>query len=231
MAEPDSMSETIEPPRPKGLHGGSNLDQLMPVLLFFVLFNLVNIVAAVIAATAWSIKAGIGRKRRGLDIGWWLPGVTLYLIIRAAITIAVQQEYLDFGISPEAVYFGIGFVTKFLVGIGLAVTILIGKPVLGWAIPKVVPLAPEVIADHRYERAMANATWIVVVYEVASAIWDVWLFNNSGFNLFFLARSVTNFVVSFIFITIGLMYIDRKLEPIDAYPGLTEVLESSGRIS
>ena len=63
-------------PNPTGLTGGSNLDQLMPVVLFFVLFNTVGIIWAVLAATAWSIKAAVGRNR-GLAIGWWLPSVDL----------------------------------------------------------------------------------------------------------------------------------------------------------
>ena len=214
-----------------GPRGGSNLDQLMPVVLFFILFNTVGIIPAVIAATGWSIKAAVGRRKRGLDIGWWLPTITAYLLARAAVTIAVDRDLVDFGISSEAVYFGIGFVTKFLIGIAVAVTILAGRPLLAWVVPKVVDLHPNVIADPRYHRAMANASWIIVGYECLSAIWDVWLFNNSGFNFFFLARSGTNFVVSFICITVGLMYIDRSLEPIDEYPGLTHVLESSGRIS
>jgi hypothetical protein len=221
------MTETKS--SPAGFTGGSNLDQLMPVLLFFVLFNVWGIIPAVIAATAWSIKAAIGRRRRGLNIGWWLPGVTIYLLIRAAITIAVEQELVDFGVSAEAVYFGIGFATKFLIGIAVAVTILIGRPLLAWAVPMVVRLAPSVLEDPRYRRTMANASWIIVFYEIVSAIWDVWLFNNSGFNLFFLACSGTNFVFAFICITVGLMYIDKGLEPIEEYPGIAEVLESQGR--
>ena len=214
-----------------GVRGGSNLDQLMPVLLFFVLFNTVGIIPAVLAATAWSIKAAIGRRKRGLEIGWWLPTITTYLLARAAVTVAVERELVDFGISSEAVYFGIGFVTKFLVGIAVAVTILAGRPLLAWVIPKVVDLHQNVLDDPRYHRTMSNASWIIVAYECGSAIWDVWLFNNSGFNLFFLARSGTNFVVSFLCITLGLMYIDRSLDPIEEYPGLTNVLENSGRLS
>ncbi|MEM8706705.1 MAG: hypothetical protein AAGE98_09630 [Actinomycetota bacterium] len=218
-------------PTPRGLAGGSNLDQLMPVVLFFVLFNVFDsIIWAVVAATAWSIKAAIGRRNRGLNIGWWLPTVTLYLMVRAAITIAVDREWVDFGISPEAVYFGIGFATKFLIGIAVAVTILVGKPVLAWAVPMVVKLPQELIDDPRYTRTMANASWAIVFYEIVSAIWDVWLFNNSGFNLFFLARSGTNFVFAFACITGALMYIDRKLDPIESYPGLEKVLENSGRL-
>ncbi len=216
-------------PTPTGLAGGSNLDQLMPVVLFFVLFNTVGIIWAVLAATAWSIKAAVGRRKRGLAIGWWLPSVTTYLLARAAVTIAADRELIEFGISTEAVYFGIGFATKFLIGIAVAVTILIGKPLLSWAIPKAVRLPQELLVDSRYTRTMANASWVIVFYEVLSAIWDVWLFNNSGFNLFFLARSGTNFVFAFICITGTLLYVDRKLEPIDSYPGLEKMLENTGR--
>lgn len=215
---------------PRGLRAGSNLDQIMPVVLFFALFNTVGIVAAVVAATAWSIKAAVGRHREGLKIGWWLPGVTAYLIVRAGVTIATEEEVVDFGISPEAVYFGIGFVTKFIVGVAVGATILVGKPFLAWAVPKVVNIPEVVVGDSRYGTTMANASWIIVVYEVGTAIWDVWLFNNSGFNLFYLARSGTNFVFAFVCITVGLLYVDRRLSQIEGYPGIEHILESSGRI-
>ncbi|MEO0491947.1 MAG: hypothetical protein AAF081_00875 [Actinomycetota bacterium] len=217
-------------PTPAGLAGGSNLDQLMPVVLFFVIYNTVGIIWAVLAATAWSIKAAIGRRNRGLTIGWWLPTVSVYLIARAAVTLAADRDWIDFGISTDAVYFGIGFATKFLIGIAVAVTIIVGKPVLAWAVPKVVRLPQELLDDRRYTRTMANASWVIVFYEIVSATWDVWLYNNSGFNLFFLARSGTNFVFAFVCITATLMYIDRKLEPIESYPGLEKVLENSGRL-
>ena len=223
----------VEISSPKGGRkgSGSNLDQYMPVVLFFVLYNLVNIKAAVIASTLWSIKAAISRRRAGLDIGWWLPTITIYLILRAGVTILVDEDIVDFGISSEAVYFGIGFVTKFLVGLAFAITIIIGKPFLAWAIPKVVDLAPSVIESPTYIRTMANTTWLIVAFEWLSATWDIWLFNNAGLNLFFLTRTGVNFVVSFVAITGGLMYIDRKLDPLDDYPGLSHVLESSGRLS
>ncbi|NDH83873.1 MAG: hypothetical protein EBY65_03110, partial [Acidimicrobiia bacterium] len=152
-----ALSMSDDRPTPTGLAGGSNLDQLMPVVLFFVLFNTVGIIWAVLAATAWSIKAAVGRRNRGLAIGWWLPSVTTYLFARAAVTVAADRELIEFGISTEAVYFGIGFATKFLIGIAVAVTILIGKPLLSWAIPKAVRLPQELLVDPRYTRTMANA--------------------------------------------------------------------------
>ncbi len=214
----------------KLLEGGSTFDQLMPIVLFIILYNRVNITAAVVAATLWSFKAAVSRRRHGLDIGWWLPTLTIYLIARSAVTILVERNIVNFGISPEAVYFGIGFITKILIGVAVAVTIIAGRPVLAWVVPKMVELHDDLLVDPRYMRTMATTTWLIVIYEIGSGIWDIWLFNNSGFNLFFLTRSVTNFVVSFLAISVGLMYIDKRLEPIDTYPGIAEVLESSGRL-
>ena len=57
----------IETPRRGPLAGGSNIDQFMPVLLFFVLFNTVNIIAAVLAATAWSIKDSLGVIKNAIE--------------------------------------------------------------------------------------------------------------------------------------------------------------------
>lgn len=208
----------------------SNLDQFMPVVLFLVFYNLVGTEAAVITATAWSVKAGYSRKRRGLPLGAWLPLITAYLIVRAGVTIAVERDLIDFGVSSEAVYFGIGFGTKMLIGIAIAVTIIMGRPLLAWLIPRLVPLAPAVVSDPRYVRTMANASWIAAGYEIFSSVWDIWLFNNSGVSVFLLTRQVVNFVVAFAVITVSLMYIDRRLTPIDAYPGLVEVLGDSGRI-
>ena len=213
---------------PHGLRGGSNLDQLMPVLLFLFFYNVVNIKAAVVASTIWSIKAGIGRRRRGLNIGWWLPGMALYLIVRSAVTIMVDEDIVDFGISPEAVYFGIGFVTKILIGLVLAVTIIVGPSFMAWIVPRVIRL-PDGLEDHpRFVQTMATATWFIVAFEIITAAWDIWLYNNSGINLFVVTRFGVNFTVGFVAITAGLMYIDRRLDPIPSYPGLVDLLENAG---
>ncbi|MEM7142874.1 MAG: hypothetical protein AAF548_17755 [Actinomycetota bacterium] len=226
------MTETTTTPtEPQGFRSGNNLDQLMPVLLFLVFYNLVDIKAAVVASTLWSIKAAVSRRRKGLSIGWWLPGITIYLIIRSGITILVDEEIVDFGVSAEAVYFGISIGTKILVGVVLAITVLVGKPLLAWVIPKVVKLAPELVRDPRYVRTMGVATMFIVAFEILSSVWDIWLYNNSGVNTFVLTRSGVNFLVGFLCVSGGLMYIDRKLEPIESYPGLVELMESAGRVS
>ena len=203
----------------------------MPVLLFLIFYNLVDIKAAVLASTLWSIRVAISRRRSGLALGWWLPGITVYLLIRSGITILVDEELVEFGVSAEAVYFGISIGTKILVGVVFSATVMVGRPLLAWLIPKVVRLEPELVRDPRYVRTMGVATMFVVAFELVSSAWDIWLYNNSGVNTFVLTRSSVNFIVGFLCITGGLIYIDRRLAPMASYPGLGALVEKSGRKS
>ena len=207
----------------------SNLDQFMPVLLFLVFYNLVNTELAVLAATAWSVKAAYSRRRRGLPIGAWLPAITGYLIVRAAITIAVQRDLIDFGVSSEAVYFGIGIGTKMLVGIAAAVTILVGRPVVVWAANRFLELPETVKSDERFIATLRNVTWAITFYEVGSAIWDIWLYNNAGVNWFLITRQVVNFFSAFAVLFVALLYMDRRFSKIEGCPNLIDLLNSTTR--
>ena len=215
----------------------SNLDQLMPVLLFLAFFNLdglrigwlSNIEVAIIAATGWSVKAAYSRRRRGLPIGAWLPVITGYLLVRAAVSIAVERELVDFGVSTEAVYFGIGIGTKMLVGVAAAVTVVAGKPFMLWVARRFVPLAETVLRDRGFVATMRNVTLVIVAYEIGSSVWDIWLYNNAGVNLFLLTRQVVNFVVAFLLIFVTLLYIDRRISKIDGCPNLTDLVGSLTR--
>ncbi len=222
----ESHGDTSTRKKPR-FGGGGTLDQLMPVLLFLGFYNFVSIEAAVVASTIWSFKAAVSRRRRGLNIGLMLPSVTAYLLLRSAVTIAAERELIDFGISTEGVYFGIGFATKILVGVVLAITIFRGRSFMAWIAQRLLPLPEGMAQDRRFVRTMATATWFIVAFEILTAVWDIYLYNNTGVNLFVLTRFGVNFALGFIAITAGLIYIDHKLQPIPGYPGLTELLQKS----
>ena len=215
----------------------SNLDQLMPVVLFLVFFNLDavhvawlnNIEIAIMAATGWSVKAAFSRRRRGLPIGAWLPAITGYLLVRAAISIAVERDLVDFGVSTEAVYFGIGIGTKMLVGLAAAATVLAGKPFMLWAARRFLRLPEAVHGDPRFVSTMRNVTWVVTFYEVGSAVWDIWLYNNAGVNLFLVTRQFVNFFAAFLLIFATLVYVDRRLSKIDGCPSLVDLVGGATR--
>ena len=209
----------------------------MPVVLFLVFYNLDavqvaglnNIEVAVIAATAWSIKAACSRVRRGLPIGKWLPIITAYLVVRAAVAIAVEREVVDFGVSSEAVYFGIGIGTKMLVGLAAVATIVAGKPFALWAV-RFVPDLPEALRlDRRFVATLRDVTWLIAFYELGSSVWDIWLYNNSGVSWFVTIRFVANYVVSFVLIFVTLLYVDRRFSKIEGCPSLVDLVSRATR--
>ncbi len=216
---------------------GSQIDQLMPVVLFLVFYNLDavqvgglnNIEVAVAAATAWSIKAAYSRVRRGLPIGKWLPVITGYLVVRAAVSIAVERELVDFGVSSEAVYFGIGIGTKMLVGLAAAATILAGRPFMLWVARRFLNL-PETVQGHPdFVATMQGVTWVIAFYEIGSSVWDVWLYNNSELNSFVIIRYLGNYLASFVLIFATLLYVDRRFSKIEGCPSLVDLVSRATR--
>ena len=235
---PASTSASAAQSRRMAWGGGSQLDQFMPVVLFLVFYNLGgisfaglnNIEVAVIAATAWSVKAAYSRRRRGLPIGKWLPVITGYLVARAAVSIAVERELVDFGVSAEAVYFGIGIGTKMLVGLAAVVTIVVGKPFALWAVRFIGDLPRHLIDDRRFVATMRNVTWVIACYELGSSVWDIWLYNNAGVSSFVIIRYLGNYVASFVLIFATLLYVDWRFSKIEGCPSLVELVSlATGR--
>ncbi|MDE0267452.1 MAG: hypothetical protein OXI96_00220 [Acidimicrobiaceae bacterium] len=231
MAEEDTHFETLPAAvAPKidvapltGAH--HQFDQIMPVVLFLVFYNFGNTEIAVLAATAWSIKAAYSRLRRGLPIGTWLPVITVYLLVRAAVSIAVERNLVDFGVSGEAVYFGTGIATKVLIGLIMAGSVLVGKPLALWAADKVLSL-PEAMRSHPvFVTTLRNVTWVAAFYELASSVWDVWLFNNAELNIFLVGRQVFNFIMLFLLILATFVYVDKRFSKLlPGWPGMAELL-------
>ena len=230
MNDPDLDAPTVAQRSRRAAWGWrSNLDQFMPVLAFLVFYNLFNTELAVLAATAWSVKAAYSRRRRGLPIGAWLPAITAYLIVRAAITIAVERELVDFAVSSEAVYFGIGIGTKMLVGLAAATTIVVGRPFAVWAARRFLDLPEDLYRDERFVTTLRNVTWAIAAYEIGSAIWDIWLYNNAGVNWFLITRQVVNFVGAFCVLFVTLLYLDRRFSKIDGCPNLVDLVNGATR--
>ena len=196
----------------------------MPVLLFLLFYKLGNTALAVAAATGWSLKAVYSRRRRGLPIGLWLPCVTVYLMLRAAVSIAVERDLVNFGVSAEAVYFGIGIATKVLLGLAAIGTILTGRSFALMAVHWVVIL-PEAMSTHpRFVSALRNVTWAIAFYEIGTAALDIVLYNSTSVSMFIIARPVVNFVVAFVLILGMAAYLDRALMPVPGWPGLEQLL-------
>lgn len=203
------------------MHGYSYLDQLAPVVLFLVFYQIVkNTELAMISATAWSLKAVISRRKRKLAIGYWIPCVTAYLIVRGVISIAVERGWVDFGVSAEAVYFGIGISTKIILGLAAIGTIIAGKPFVLWAVNALFQPINAIASHPRFTRALRNITWVVVLYQFTSSVCDIWLYNNSSVTFFVIIRLAVSYGLTFICMTMAFVYLDRVMSSVPEWPGV-----------
>ena len=63
------------------------------------------------------------------------------------------------------------------------------------------------------------------LYEIATAVWDVWLYNRTSTNGFVLIRLGVSWVSGFVVIFGAIIYADASLRKIPGFAGLLAVME------
>jgi hypothetical protein len=160
---------------------------------------------AIAGATIWSLKVTYVKHRRGQRIGWLLPITTLYLIIRGTIGIVTDSR---------AAYFGIGIGTKAAIGLALIGSVVIGKGVGVMYAHRVLPFPDNVRAHRIYRSTLNQLTVLAGCYEIASAGWDIWLYNHSSKSGFILIRMLVSWVSAFVVMFGAIFYADWRLKRI-----------------
>lgn len=194
------------------------IDMSLPVLAFLVLNRFAGLGWAIAGATAASVRAAVRRRRRGLPLGWYLPVVTAYLIVRGVVSILFDSA---------AVYFGIGIATKTLIGLGLVASILIRRPAVTELAPLVFPLEERVRTHPIYLRTTLRLTWVAAAFELASSAWDVWLYNNASLNQFVIVRFLAGWVAGFVTVFTSILWAHVQLSRIPGFPGLLALFDPS----
>lgn len=173
-------------------------------------------IIAMTAGAAWSI---IQRVRRGQAIGWWIPSVFVYFLIRGiAGLIWGEQVFLAFGIG-----------LKVSLGIAALVSVLIGKAAVGLLIPLVLPFDEDTQAHPVFIKTMRNLTLAYAVYQLVTVGFEIWLLEetDSG-TAFFLLRTVAGTATGFVGFFVALLYTDRSLRPIPGFGGVMDMFEQIG---
>jgi hypothetical protein len=214
---------TAEPPapqraavRPRGFGAAGAMDSLGSVAAFLIGNRLGGLGLAIALVTAWSLFAIVRRYVNGVGIGKLLPITTAYLLLRGAIGLAT---------GSKAVYFGMSIATKAGIGLVLLGSVVIGKALITRYAPVVIPFPPHVLAHPIYHRTGRNLTIIAGLYEVGSAIWDVWLYNRTSTDGFVLIRLGVSWVSGFVAIFGGIVYADLRLKKIPGFDGLLAAME------
>ena len=212
------MPSPSEPVRPDPTRPDRNrvLDSVLPVALFIGLNRVWGLAAGVTGATLWSLKAVVGRRRRGEEVGRYLPVLVAYLVVRSIIGIATDSE---------AVYFGIGIGTKAAIGAALIGTVVVGRPFLVRYAHLAVPF-DRATRDHpRYRQVMGHLTIGLGCYQFLTSAWDIWLFNRTSTDGYVLIRFAVGWPAGTLATMIAFVYADRALRPIPDYPGIMDLMD------
>jgi len=192
------------------------LDSVLPIALFLVLDRLWGLAAGVAGATAWSVKAAVGRRRRGEAVGRFLPLLVAYLVVRAAIGIITDSE---------AVFFGIGIGTKAAIGAALVGTVVAGRPWLAGYAHLVVPFDEATRAHPRFTIVMGRLTVATGCWQFLTSAWDIWLFNRTGSaGGYVLIRFLVGWPAGTLATLVAFAWADRALRPIPGFPGILDLL-------
>lgn len=213
-ADPDDGA----PPLP--LTTGNPLDSIMPILLFLGLRRLFGLAWGIVGATAWALKVAVQRKRKGHPVGKFLPIITVAIIARGIVGIITDSE---------AVYFGIGIATKAAVGVALIISVLIGRNLLATYAPLLFGFDRATTENPIYKRAMDRVAIFAALAQIASAAFDVWLFNNSSVGGYLTIRFFVNWPFTTIVLMASVAYLGRQLSKVPGFPGMSELLDERMR--
>jgi intracellular septation protein A len=192
------------------------IDSTIAVVLFIATNRLLGLPWAIGAATLWSLRALYKRWRSGSPIGKFLPIVTVVIVARGIIGIVTESE---------DVYFGLGIAGKVAIGLGLIGSVLIGRNLVEYAVPTIIAFDETTRAHPVYRRAMRVIGVVAGCYFLASATFDVWLYNNSSINGYVAIRFFVNWPVTTLIMVGCGAYLSRTLAQIPGFPGLGTLME------
>ncbi len=229
QSDPDRTEpEPLDPDElPLAYRQGSAIEGFLPIAGFIVGEQVggrflgevwgdrIAIVAMTLGA-AWSV---IQRQRRGQAIGWWIPSVFVYFLVRGiAGLIWGEQVFLAFGIG-----------LKVFLGVAALVSVLIGKAAAGLLAPLVLPFDDDTKAHPVFISTMRNLTLAYAVYQLVTVSFEIWLLGetDSG-TAFFILRTIAGTAAGFVGFLVALFYTDRRLRRIPGFGGVMDMFEQIG---
>lgn len=199
-----------------GKVGPNSLETIGPLVLFLVVNRLAGLRWAVAAATLWSLKLVVDRRRKGLPLGRFFPILTGAVLARGLIGIITDSE---------DVYFGLGIGAKGLTGLALVISVLVRKPLIARFLPSLLALESHTTSHPRYYRTANILTAIAGAYYITSALVDLWLYQRSSIEGFVLLRFVANWPLALAALLLAATLGNRQFDQIPDTPRLVELAE------
>ncbi len=194
----------------------NGLESFLVVTVFLIAYNLLDLRWAIGITSLASLWFVYSRYRRGKIIGIFLPLITLFIIARGLVGILTDSEDVYFGIGIAS---GVGF------GIALAASALIRKNLLALAVPYFFDF-PEMVKAHRiYMEVLNRLAYILGVYYVAKAGFDLWIYTNNSVNNYLIIKTLVGWPLGLIVFWSCVGYAARKFSKIPRWEGFIVMME------
>jgi hypothetical protein len=224
MTNSDAIEEL-----PVAFRRGNSLEGVLPILGYMAgdqigsrVFN--DLTGDRIAIVAMTLAAGwaiVQRQRRGQRIGWWIPGIAVYLLIRGIAGL----------IWGEDVFLAMGIGVKVALGLAALGSVLIRRPLAAELSPMILPFSDDVRAHKLFRTTMRNLTLGYAVYQLVTVSFEIWLLGSTDSGTgFLIIRTLIGTASSFVGFILAIWYADRKMRPIPGFDGVLPMLERIGAL-
>ncbi len=185
-------------------HGGLRIAEatLIPLGLFYLLFQLHGLRSGLIAALAWSYLVIIVRLLRGGQVPALLTIATVMLTLRTGISLATNNAFLYF-LQPTLGNFAVA--AMFLLSVRL------GRPLARRLAADVCPLPAHVLDRTAIIKIFSRITVLWALVNIANGSTALWALLSSSLGGILLARTVGSFTIVAIAVYLSYTWFRRTL--------------------
>ena len=188
-------------PRP-----GRLLASMAPTAVFLAADLWASVVVAIVASSIVAALLVFERHRRGVRVGWVLPAMLGYVVVRGVASVAARSE---------DVYFGFGLAASGVFAIAVFATAFTRSPVAVHVIPYVKRYDAEVVTHPRYRRVAAHVTAAWGIFELGISLWEATHLSGTSSAEFVAIRSFVGWPIMAFVVFWLLFYVRARLDPLE----------------
>jgi intracellular septation protein A len=183
----------------RGLAYGSGL----PVLLFYVMLQLVSFPAAVVVVLTWSTAMFIWHWRRTGQADVFSASTFGFAVFQALIGLLSQNP---------TVYLAVPSLENLMYGLAFVGSALIGRPLLGLYAKRLYPIPAEVEASPTFRRAFLVVSLVWFLGLGIRALVRLWLLFSLPLELYLVVNTIAGWPFSAALVTFTAWYPLRELK-------------------
>lgn len=185
-------------------HAGRKLLEttLIPLGLFYLLFSMTGLTAALLGALGWAVAALIWRLVVGARVPAVLVLTTGLLAVRTVIGLASQSTYLYF-LQPS--------LQNFLIAVVLLATIPFERTFLARLADDFCVMPPEVSGNARVQRFFRRVSLVWAVVFVTNGITTLWALAERTVGEFLLVSTAGSYTLIAVAAVASLLWLRREL--------------------